>query len=90
MGADLSDDYYREMFRLRGLSYPEATVQRPQYFGKLTNDIVCKRIAPGVLDELKRVQRKGSTGNRKTVSFNDLPQMPGIRSCANTLAPLSP
>jgi hypothetical protein len=62
----------------------------PQYFAKLTNDIVYKRIAPRVLDELKRVQRKGSTGNRKTASFNDLPQMPGIRSCANTLAPLSP
>lgn len=66
------DDYYREIFRLRGLNYPEATVQRPQYFGKLTNDIVYKRIAPGVLEELKRVQRIGSTGKPKDRLFQRL------------------
>jgi hypothetical protein len=31
-------------------------VKRPQYFGMLTNDIVYKRLAPGVLAELKRVK----------------------------------
>lgn len=66
------DDYYKEMFRLRGLSFPTDSVKRPQYFGLLTNDIVYKRIAPGVLDELKRVQRKGSTGKPKDRLFQHL------------------
>lgn len=49
-------DYYREIFRLRGLAYPTDPVKRPKYFGILTNDIVYKRLAPGVLAELKRVK----------------------------------
>jgi hypothetical protein len=49
------EDYYREMFRLRGLRpSPSDDSKRPQYFGHLTNDIVYKRLAPAVLDELKR------------------------------------
>ena len=47
------DDYYRELFRLRGLEFPADTVKKPQYFGHLTNNIVYKRLAPGVLQELK-------------------------------------
>lgn len=71
------DDFYKEMFRLRGLTYDEATVQRPQYFGVLTNDIVYKRLAPGVLDELKRAQRVGSTGKPKDKLFQRLTQNAG-------------
>jgi len=66
------DDYYREMFRLRGLNFPADSVKRPQYFGNLTNDIVYKRIAPGVLEELKRVQRKTATGKPKDRLFQRL------------------
>ncbi|OCB34297.1 hypothetical protein A5676_02445 [Mycobacterium malmoense] len=66
------DDYYREMFRLRGLTYSPDSVKRPQYFGVLTNDVVYKRLAPGVLEELKRVQVKGSTGKPKHRLFQRL------------------
>lgn len=51
-------DFYRELFRLRQLDFPANSVKRPQYFGMLTNDIVYKRLAPGVLAELKRVKFK--------------------------------
>ncbi|GAA4066283.1 P63C domain-containing protein [Agromyces indicus] len=51
-------EYYREMFRLRGIEYDPMSVQRPQYFGTLTNDIVYDRLAPGVRDELKASQKK--------------------------------
>lgn len=54
-------DFYKEMFRLRGVSYDPSSVKRPQYFGVLTNDIVYARLAPGVLDELKRVKQRPST-----------------------------
>jgi hypothetical protein len=40
-------------------------VKRPQYFGTLTNDIVYKRLAPGVLSELKKVIPKTESGRRK-------------------------
>ena len=56
--------FYEEMFRLRGLDFPTGSVKRPQYFGMLTNDVVYKRLAPGVLDELKRVTPKSETTGR--------------------------
>jgi hypothetical protein len=58
-------DYYEQMFRLRGLPYPPETNNlRPQYFGKLTNDIVYRRLAPGVLDALKEEARKSEKKSR--------------------------
>ena len=57
------------MFRLRGLEYPSGTVQRPRYFGMLTNDIVCARLAPGVLDELKRAMPRDEKGRKKGKYF---------------------
>lgn len=59
------DDFYSNLFRLRGLAYPQDTVKKPMYFGHLTNDIVYKRLAPGVLDELKRVTPRDAEGRLK-------------------------
>lgn len=59
------DEFYEQLFRLRGLDFPKDTVKRPQYFGYLTNDIIYKRLAPGVLDELKRTEPKTPSGKRK-------------------------
>lgn len=60
-------DYYRELFRLRGWNFPlEADRFRsPILVGKLTNDIVYERLAPGVLDELKRVTPRDEQGRLK-------------------------
>lgn len=66
-------DFYRELFRLRGLPFPTDTVKRPQYFGILTNDIVYKRLAPGVLNELRSVTpRNEETGRLKHKLFQRL------------------
>jgi len=66
-------DFYRELFRLRGLDFPpEDSLKRPQYFGLLTNDIVYKRLAPGVLDELQRVTPRSDSGRRKHKYFQHL------------------
>jgi hypothetical protein len=52
-------DYYEQLFRLRGLKYPPDTPHfKPQYFGRLTNDIVYERLAPGLLAELKKQSAK--------------------------------
>lgn len=65
-------EYYEQLFRLRGLPFPTTTVQRPQYFGVLTNDIVYNRLAPGVLDELKKVTERNEQGRPKHKFFQKL------------------
>ncbi len=65
-------DFYEQLFRLRGLDYRKDTVQRPQYFGMLTNDIVYKRLAPGVLEELKKVTERNEAGRPKHKYFQRL------------------
>src|SRR5208283_382525 len=65
-------DYYEQLFRLRGLQYPTFTVQRPQYFGCLTNNIVYKRLAPGVLAELKKVVPRNEDGRPTAKYFQKL------------------
>ena len=67
-------DFYEHMFRLRGLEYPpEKPNFRPQYFGVLTNDIVYRRLAPGVLTALKeengKAERKGKLHQHLTAGF---------------------
>ena len=57
--------FYDNMFRLRGLNFPKDTVKRPQYFGHLTNDVIYKRLAPGILDELRKVTPKTPSGRRR-------------------------
>ncbi len=51
-------DWYKEMFRLRDIPFDPSSVKRPPYFGHLTNNIVYKRLAPGVFDELKTQRAK--------------------------------
>ncbi len=63
------DEFYKEMFRLRGWQYSPFTVKRPQYIGHLTNDIVYARLAPGVLEELRKLEPKDDKGRRKHKLF---------------------
>ncbi len=53
------------MFRLRDLDYPNSDVKRPQYFGHLTNDIIYRRLAPYVLEEIKEQAEKDEKGRLK-------------------------
>jgi len=62
-------EFYQEMFRLRDLEYDPNNVKRPQYFGILTNDIVYKRLAPGVLNELQNTIPKTEAGRPKAKYF---------------------
>lgn len=59
------NEYYAQLFRLRGLDFPRDSVKRPQYFGHLTNDIIYARLAPKVLDELKNATPRTSDGRLK-------------------------
>jgi len=70
-------DFYEQIFRLRGMEYPRDTVQRPRYFGILTNDIIYDRLAPGVLEELNKVNPKDETGRRRHKNFQWLTRNAG-------------
>jgi len=63
------DEFYKQLFRLRGWSYNPFSVKRPSYVGKLTNDIVYERLAPGVLDELRSKNPPDEKGRRKWRHF---------------------
>lgn len=59
------DEFYKELFRLRGWAYDPMSVKRPQLVGYLTENIVYKRLPEGVLDELKKLNPKDEKGRRK-------------------------
>jgi hypothetical protein len=59
------DDFYREMYRLQGWPYPPKAVTKPWLVGKLTNQVVYERLAPGVLEELKRITPRTEKGSLK-------------------------
>jgi hypothetical protein len=59
------DEFYQEMFRLRGWQWRGMKVNRPSVVGKYTNDLVYERLAPELLTELEKLNPKGDKGNRK-------------------------
>jgi hypothetical protein len=59
------DEFYKELFRLRGWQYSPLSVKRPQLVGKLTNDVIYKRLPPGVLEELQVKNPPNEKGRRK-------------------------
>lgn len=60
------DEYYKQLFRLYGYDYPNPKQKnfRPQFFGKVTNKVVYKKLAPEILPELKKQANK--TGKKST------------------------
>ncbi len=61
------NEFYKEMFRLQAWEYSEETfgTQRPRMAGKITDDIIYQRLAPGVRDELRRVIPRNEKGRLK-------------------------
>jgi hypothetical protein len=58
------DDYFKEIFRLRNWG-ANRTSKRPGVLGHYTNDLVYARLAPGLLDELQRLNPSDGQGHRK-------------------------
>jgi len=48
------DEFYRQIYRLKNWSWPPNSAQRTPYIGKITNQIVYKRLPDGVLNELQK------------------------------------
>lgn len=66
-------DYYKELFRLRGMKYDEKNFNKtPSFFGHIINNIIYSRLAPGVLEELKRTCPRDEKGRLKHKYFQKL------------------
>jgi len=57
-------DYFKHLCRLRGVEF-RPDMKLPQYFGHLTNNLVYKRIAPGLLTHLKDLRADKGSPNHK-------------------------
>ena len=67
------DDFYKEIFRLRQWLWQGMKVNRPSVVGKYTNDCVWDRLAPGIREELERLNPKRETGTRHVRHHQWLP-----------------
>lgn len=56
-------EFYKEIFRLKNWPGPDG-VKRPSVIGHYTNDFVYARLAPGVLEELRKKNPARSNGSR--------------------------
>jgi len=68
-------DYYKQLFRLRGWKFPVLPAdqrKRPVIVGKITNDVVYDRLAPGVRQELNRLTPRDDKGRLKHKLFQRL------------------
>lgn len=66
------DEYFHQIFRLRGWTYPEIPTARPGAISAYTNDFIYSRLAPGILDELQKRNPTDGHGNRKHKLFQHL------------------
>lgn len=71
------DEFYEEMFRLKKWNLDKKTMKMPGVVGRFTNDIVYDRLAPGILDELRKRNPVLDTGKRKTKHHVWLTQQTG-------------
>lgn len=63
------DEFYREIFRLRGWTWKGMRVNRPQCIANYTKDLVYKRLAPGILTSLEVINPIDERGRRKSKHF---------------------
>lgn len=72
-------EFYSEVYRLKGWAFnPDSTARTPEV-GRITNDLIYSRLAPFVLEELKRITPKNEKGRRKHKFFQRLTPDPGMK-----------
>lgn len=65
------DEFYQQIARLRGYQLNDIN-KRGSVYAQLTNYLIYRRLAPGVLRELKRINPKDAKGRRKHKYFQRL------------------
>ena len=69
-------EFYQEIFRLKGWPGPDGQ-KRPIIIAQYTNDFIYARLAPGVLDELKRINPTIAPGRRRHLQYQWFTPDPG-------------
>ena len=59
------DEFYKEIFRLRGWQWKGMKVNRPQAVAGYTKDLVYERLLEGILEQLEARNPKDDKGHRK-------------------------
>lgn len=83
------ENYYKQLYRLQGWNwdaFKNKKKNHPQYIGKLTNRLIYEKLAPGVLQELQKINPKDAKGNRKTKHFQRLTENVGYRELLKLLS----
>jgi hypothetical protein len=83
------DEYYRQIYRLNGWEWDEfhsRKKQHPQVVGHFTNRIVYEKLAPGLLQLLKKINPKNEKGNRQSKHFQHLSANKGYIGLVKHLA----
>lgn len=73
-------DFYKEMFRLRNWKWPDLPAdqrKRPVLVGRLTDNVVYDRLAPGVKQRLKDLIGRNESGRLKHKMFQRLTEQIG-------------
>jgi hypothetical protein len=79
------DEFYQQVFRLRGWGWESMKGKRPQVVAKYTNDFVYARLAPGILDELQQINPADEKGRRRAKHHQWLSQDVGHPALAQHL-----
>ncbi|MDB5320109.1 MAG: hypothetical protein JWN40_1740 [Phycisphaerales bacterium] len=81
-------EFYQQLFRLKGIEF-KGTLKAPRFIGKVTNDLVYDRLAPGVREELNRINPTNDKGQRKHKNFQWLTQNLGYQKLKEHLKALT-
>lgn len=80
------DEFYTQIFRLKGWKDLDSNKNRPSCLGKFTGDIVYDRIAPDLLNELKNSKPPEDTECKKVRLHQRLTRATGIPALDRHLA----
>jgi len=72
------DTFYLGMFKLKGWNPEKALQKKPQVVAKYTNDLIYKRLAPGLLDSLEEKNPMMESGKREKRHFQYLTPDQGL------------
>ena len=70
-------EYYEQIYRLRGWDYNALSSRRLPLVGKITNDVVYSRLAPGVQQELAKLAVRDERGRLRSKLFQGLTPQAG-------------
>ena len=72
------DEFFKQIYRLNGWEYRPGQSKRTPYVGKLVNKYIYDQLAPGVRDELQRLNPKNEKGNRSHKHHQHLTEGTGM------------